>query len=542
LVLRGRQSLIWAPAYDPALVTLRAATVEELAENPVGLGGRRGYAHFACRRRFGASFCRRPNEETAMKLGRSLVLELSPPAEPHASIVDASRLVGGNVSAFALLQRYLERHGETLAKQVTKLALVRPSGLEGAIVAGAYEVLPRPYAVTVFGSMDAALEWLAVEDRPATARLIEEYTEAVTGTPALIRRALVARSAPLRSDDRVRRPRSRSPAIAPTAAKARRDIPEEWAGARSRSAAFARGQRCGAHDDRSGRLRVTATLQCSLPQRDGRVPERVASRPRDLESLSIVVKNLPMRSRWPAIPPWFSPSARSSSRVRRGQRKEVPTHLARATTVVVRDELETHDGHGTIVTLDTTDRVHTTDRPTERPSDRVVRVRRRSVSLGRGSPDGGRQDKRGDDPGHPDEPGIVVITKLRRARRPAKCSRDRRVAMDRRGTASEAGPAAAAHQSPKIGSVRRQAVCLATEDDVDLSALVLLDVRAGVLAEEDLGRVRRVVVTPTVRILAVLAVVERLLRRVRGREDHVHLREVDHHPVRRHRNSVLARA
>jgi len=169
-------------------VTLHAATIEEMAESPVGryVAGH-SFAHFcAAPALWGVLLWGRPNEDDAMQLGRSLILELKPPAEPHASIVDASRLVGGDVGAFSLLERYLSRHGERLAKQVTKLALVRPSGLEGALVAGAYEVLPRPYAVQVFGTMDVALEWLAIEDRAATALEMERLYEAISGTPALI--------------------------------------------------------------------------------------------------------------------------------------------------------------------------------------------------------------------------------------------------------------------------------------------------------------------------------------------------------------------
>ena len=167
---------------------LRAATPEDFAQNPVAsyVSGPT-YAHFCVSQAlWGIALWGHPSEDDAVRLGRTLVLELAPPAEPHVSIVDASRLVGGNVGAFALLERYMSRHAEALARQVRKLALVRPSGLEGAIVAGAYEVLPRPYAVNVFGGVEPALEWLEIADRANVARAMAEMQAAVTSTPALV--------------------------------------------------------------------------------------------------------------------------------------------------------------------------------------------------------------------------------------------------------------------------------------------------------------------------------------------------------------------
>ena len=167
---------------------LRAATIEDFTENPVGsyVAGPT-YAHFcASPALWGITLWGHPSEDDAVRLGRTLVLELAPPAVPHVSIVDASRLLGGNVGAFALLERYMSRHAEALAKQVRRLALVRPSGLEGAIVAGAYEVLPRPYAVGVFGGVEPALEWLEIADRTNIARAIADVHASASSTPALI--------------------------------------------------------------------------------------------------------------------------------------------------------------------------------------------------------------------------------------------------------------------------------------------------------------------------------------------------------------------
>ncbi len=145
---------------------MERTTIERLATDPVGcyVAGD-GYAHFCASADFwGVVFWGRPSVDTARLLGRSLVLELDAPAVPHVSIIDASRLEGADTTAFQALQWYMRTYSEALERQVKKLALVRPSGLEGAIVAGIYDVLPRPYPVEVFDNAKDALLWLDVAE------------------------------------------------------------------------------------------------------------------------------------------------------------------------------------------------------------------------------------------------------------------------------------------------------------------------------------------------------------------------------------------
>jgi AraC-like DNA-binding protein len=51
-------------------------------------------------------------------------------------------------------------HHAKLSERVTRLAMVRPSGIEGAVVAGFFRVLDPPYPVAVFEAAPEALEWL----------------------------------------------------------------------------------------------------------------------------------------------------------------------------------------------------------------------------------------------------------------------------------------------------------------------------------------------------------------------------------------------
>jgi AraC-like DNA-binding protein len=172
---------------------MRAASVEELARDPVGrfVAGAT-WAHFCAAPAFwGVLLWGRPTEEHAVALGRSLVAELGPPAEPHASIIDASRVEGVDAGAFGAAGRYLARHRAALRAQVRKVALVRPGGIGGAIVAGAYQVLPRPYPVEVFEAARDALAWLGegtdLGGSPADrAGALDDVFATASGTPALV--------------------------------------------------------------------------------------------------------------------------------------------------------------------------------------------------------------------------------------------------------------------------------------------------------------------------------------------------------------------
>jgi AraC-like DNA-binding protein len=170
---------------------MRPATLEEFSRDPVGryvAGGT--WAHFCIHPKlWGMMLWGRPTEADAVQLGRSLVLELVEPAVPHASLVDASRLEAGDEGGFEALQRYVEKRWDELKRSVLRLAMVRPKGLLGAVVAGAWEVMPRPYPVDVFADPRKACEWLKVEEagRPAAIarQLGEIYANASSTTPLL---------------------------------------------------------------------------------------------------------------------------------------------------------------------------------------------------------------------------------------------------------------------------------------------------------------------------------------------------------------------
>jgi AraC-like DNA-binding protein len=164
------------------------STLEELARDPVGkYAAGETFAHFCARPAlWGVVLWGRPDEAAAIELGKSLVLELAPPAQKHASIVDASRLESGSEGAFGALERYVSRYGTLLQEWVTKLAIVRSRGLGGAIVAGAQDVLSLPYPVGVFDDPRAACEWLGEASPVASADMLTHLYEEASHTPPFL--------------------------------------------------------------------------------------------------------------------------------------------------------------------------------------------------------------------------------------------------------------------------------------------------------------------------------------------------------------------
>jgi AraC-like DNA-binding protein len=140
----------------------RAASREDFAASLPGryLAGRT-WAH-ACLgpELFAVLLWGRPDDEDVRALVQSLRLELGAGVASHASLVDASGVTGADLAAFSVLSEYVRGHQQELARQVRRLALVRPGGLPGAVVAGFYAVSSSPYPVELVETLEAALDWL----------------------------------------------------------------------------------------------------------------------------------------------------------------------------------------------------------------------------------------------------------------------------------------------------------------------------------------------------------------------------------------------
>lgn len=165
-----------------------AASVDAFAAAPVGacVAGRSWLHWCASPTLFGVHLWGRPDEDDVKALVVSLAVELGDGVVPHASLVDASGVVGADLGSFSVLNGYVSSQSARLSQQVTKLALVRPGGLEGAVVAGFYQVLKSPYPVQLFDDAAPALAWLG-STPPSLLEQLTSLLSAVRGVDALVR-------------------------------------------------------------------------------------------------------------------------------------------------------------------------------------------------------------------------------------------------------------------------------------------------------------------------------------------------------------------
>lgn len=135
-----------------------------------------------------------PSADDLEALARLFALELRPPAEPHASLIDARRIERVEPRAFEVLTAYVEEQRGAMQRWVTRLAIVRPDGFVGALAAGFYETTEPPYPVQIFADAASALAWLGRD--PAIEAAWADAVERMAGAPELLgelARALDAR-------------------------------------------------------------------------------------------------------------------------------------------------------------------------------------------------------------------------------------------------------------------------------------------------------------------------------------------------------------
>jgi AraC-like DNA-binding protein len=139
-----------------------AEGIDEFFAAPAGtfLSGRNWLYLCVDEKLFGQIHWGVPDVDDVARLLALWDVELRPEVLPHASFVDTSALEGMRSDWFELMRSELQRNWQGLTTKIERQAVVRPSGLVGAMVAGFFDVLTPPYEVKVFERADAALEWL----------------------------------------------------------------------------------------------------------------------------------------------------------------------------------------------------------------------------------------------------------------------------------------------------------------------------------------------------------------------------------------------
>jgi AraC-like DNA-binding protein len=115
--------------------------------------------------------------------------------KPHPTLLDFRWLESIQPSCFERAIAYAASHRQELARNVTRIALLRTTGITGAIVAGFYAMIQQFCPVKVFTEAEPALEWLGRRvDIPLFATIDALRNEAVATAPIVGElRALLAR-------------------------------------------------------------------------------------------------------------------------------------------------------------------------------------------------------------------------------------------------------------------------------------------------------------------------------------------------------------
>lgn len=101
---------------------------------------------------------------------------------------DASRLEMITASAFKVFIDFIQHRLPEYGARIARQAMVRPSGLPGALVGGLYEVLGQPsYPVRVFTNAIDALRWLRRPDATLLAEETSSLAVAAAWVPEVVR-------------------------------------------------------------------------------------------------------------------------------------------------------------------------------------------------------------------------------------------------------------------------------------------------------------------------------------------------------------------
>jgi AraC-like DNA-binding protein len=142
---------------------VRAATdIEDYSADMVGacLHIPNGLVFCASAAVWGWALWGRPSRADVARIPPLLELELAPGVARHASIVDLRHLEDANPSAFVVLARFLQENAAAIGDRLSQVALVRPGGYLGMIVAGFHDVIGAPYPLRVFDCLRQAAAWV----------------------------------------------------------------------------------------------------------------------------------------------------------------------------------------------------------------------------------------------------------------------------------------------------------------------------------------------------------------------------------------------
>jgi AraC-like DNA-binding protein len=161
-----------------------AGSESDYLRAPIGryVTGRNWISYCPDERLAGVVIWGRPEDEDIRQLLRTTPLEgPSPLVASKARLVDARQLDVPPPSVFAELHGYFQAHREVAPAAVTRLALLRPPGMVGALVIGFAQLLGMKFPIEPFTDPEEALAWLAVPEHAGVLDEVERLKDEMAG-------------------------------------------------------------------------------------------------------------------------------------------------------------------------------------------------------------------------------------------------------------------------------------------------------------------------------------------------------------------------
>jgi AraC-like DNA-binding protein len=155
---------------------LREATIDEFQQDPRGrfVVGRTWLYFSPSEDLSGYLVWGRAEVEDFDSLTRAMLATHMPWSKPHASLIDVTFMESISAGAFDRAVRFAIENRRPIQSTVTKMALVRSTGLASAAASGFFSFVAPFVPVSIFDDLGRALAWL---DREADAAALDDVYE-----------------------------------------------------------------------------------------------------------------------------------------------------------------------------------------------------------------------------------------------------------------------------------------------------------------------------------------------------------------------------
>lgn len=165
---------------------MRAADdVEDYRLKPVGAYLQLPHGLVFCARPdlWGFALWGKPSPADVARILPLIAPECLPSVRPHPLLADFRLLEDANPDPLGLLVQFLQKNAGPIGKRLTRVAVVRPDGLPGMVVAGFHAMIGGTYPGQIFGDLTSATSWL---DRQAVADELADAIERASHSSATI--------------------------------------------------------------------------------------------------------------------------------------------------------------------------------------------------------------------------------------------------------------------------------------------------------------------------------------------------------------------